>query len=336
MRSAWLFGLVAFAGLASGCGDDDTYTGPEVPGFDVEVIADGLIGPTQVVANDGLYVVAVLNGGENDGTGQVLLLDPEGPGPVVLQEGLMKPTGVAVADGQLWIMEQRQLSVASLEPGADRTIIADGLPFNGRSEGTLTMVDGSIVFNTSGRISGGEVVDGSGRLFSVTGSTEPVQIASGFKNAYGRTVGPSGQLWVTEVSDGSFDGEAARDELIEVTPGADHGWPFCVGDNRPVAEFGGTAEACDRVERPMALFDPGATPTSVAVSPWEDDVLLVALWNEGRIVRVERTEGADGPAPVETVVDTFVHPLHLLADGDRLLVTDGEAGLLVALTPSDE
>ena len=38
--------------------------------------------------------------------------------------------------------------------------------------------------------------------------------------------------------EGRFDGEPPADELVAVEPGVDHGWPRCVGDNRPVAEYG--------------------------------------------------------------------------------------------------
>ena len=37
-----------------------------------------------------------------------------------------------------------------------------------------------------------------------------------------------------------------------------------------------------------ALFEAGATPTSIAVAPWDPDVLVVALWGEGRVVTLPR------------------------------------------------
>ena len=54
-------------------------TGPwpdPVEPFAVETLVGGLDGPTQLFVTDDAWYVAVLNGGEEDGTGQVLRLDP--------------------------------------------------------------------------------------------------------------------------------------------------------------------------------------------------------------------------------------------------------------------
>ncbi|MEX1288517.1 MAG: glucose sorbosone dehydrogenase, partial [Acidimicrobiia bacterium] len=240
--------LLALAAVLAGC----AVAAPEaanvsVPnGFGVTEVVTGLDGPTQVVVlEDGDLVVAQLAGGERDGTGQVLRIDADDPTErTVLVDGLLVPTGVAVIGDELWVMEQRTLTRGPLA-GGDRQVVAEDLPYNGRSNGTLTVLaDGSVLFNTSGRERGGEVVEGSGRLWTVTADEGPVELALGFKHAYAHVVDADGTLWTTEVGDGRFDGEPPADELVAVEAGADHGWPRCVGDNRPVAEYGATDADC--------------------------------------------------------------------------------------------
>lgn len=276
--------------------------------------------------------MAQLNGGENDGTGQVLLVDLRNDrAPTVLFDGLLKPTGVAMVGDEIWVMEQRTLSRGAVG-GGEREVVLDELPFNGRSEGTLTATpDGRLLYNTSGTVTGTAAAAGSGVLWSLAPGREPEAVASGFKHAYARTFDDAGTLWQTEMSDGRYDGEPAPDELIAASPGDDFGWPRCIGDGVPVVSYGGSEEVCASTPPSHALFSPGATPTSVAVAPWDPDVLLVALWNEGRIVAVPR-DPAGAPYEPETFLSGIAHPQHLLADGDRLLVTDFDAGRILAVT----
>ena len=335
-------GLLVAACLLVGaaCGDGGGTSAPEaadglggvaVPdGFEVTVLVDGLDGPTQVVeAPDGRLLVAQLNGGERDGTGQVVAVDPAAPdGREVLVDGLRTPTGVEVLDGELWVMEQRTLSRGPLT-GGDRRVVLDDLPYNGRSEGTLTAVDGALLYDTSGALADGEVVDGSGVLWSLVPGEDPTVVAGGFKHAYARTVDADGTLWQTEVSDGRFDGGPAPDELVAVVPGGDGGWPRCIGDRQPVVEQGATAATCAGALPSHALFAPGATPTSVAVAPWDPEVLLVALWADGEVVAVPR--GGAAPVAAAAWLTGIEHPQHLLAVEDRLLVVDHGGGRILAV-----
>ena len=340
--------------LAAACGgsDADPIAGIDVgDGVAVEVLVTGLDGPTQLASHpDGRLLLGELAGAESEGVGRVVALDldadddaDEEAGREVLVEGLLKPTGVAALGEELWIMEERTLSRGPLggDGAGERTIVLDDLPFNGRSESTLTPTpDGTLLYATSGSLSGGQVREGSGVLWEHDPSTDvSAPVSAGFKNAYGHAIGPDGQLWATEVSDGSFDGAPAQDELVAVTPGVDHGWPVCVGDRIPVTEFGGLADdgssRCADGPGSHAVFDPGATPTSVAIAPWDPETLVVALWLERRVVTVP-TDPAGAPhEPVDLLVDDGsegFRPQHLLADGDRLLVVDFEGERILALT----
>ncbi|MEM9465515.1 MAG: PQQ-dependent sugar dehydrogenase [Actinomycetota bacterium] len=320
---------VAIVGLlVAGCGGDDP-----TDAFSTEVVVDGLDRPTQLAIADDAWFLAQLNGGEDDATGQVLRLDPAAldVAPVVVVDDLAKPTGVAVFADELWIMEERRLTRGPLD-GTDREVVLDELAFNGRSEGTLTVDGDRLLFDTSGstRIGtgpGGSPTEISGALWAVSADGTIEQVAWGFKHAYAHVRSDDGVLWTTEMSDGSYDGVPARDEIVAVAEGANHGWPSCVDDNRPVVESGVDAP-CDGVPASLVTFEPGATPTGIAIAPWDPEVLVVALWVEQRLV----TLPASGDEPPSLLTDVLERPQHIVADGDRLLVTDHEAGTIVAVS----
>lgn len=304
-------------------------------GLEVEVVVEGLQGPTQfIVMAEGDYLVAEINGGENDGDGRVVRVDGEGNRSVVLA-GLDKPTGIALVGDELWVMERSRLTRGPLD--GERTVVADELPNNGRSEGTLTVLpDGRVLFDTSGSKRGSTVVDGSGRLFTVDSSDDaalPVELASGFKHAYAHAVDEDGTLWTTEMTDGRFDDRPGVDEIVAVVPGEDHGWPKCVGDNRAVTEFGGTAARCAEVPPSQAVFAPSATPTGLTVSPFADDTLWVALWNERRVVAID-ADPSVRPSPVTDVLTGLDRPQHLVATSNEVFLSDFGAGTMLRITES--
>lgn len=359
LRSVALAAACAWPVLVAGACGSDAQTGSSDPGggvtvpdgFEAREIVSGLDGPTQLqVLDDGRLLVAQLNGDEGKPEGQVLVIDPESDERDVIADGLTSPTGVAAIGDDLWVMEQRRLSRGSLSSGGLETVL-DDLPFNGRSEGTLTPLDdGRLVYSTSGSISSGKVVEGSGSVWVIDAAAvaeeaaaAPEPVAVGFKNAYGRVVAPDGTLWQTEVVDGSFDGEAAPDELVAIGSGVldagssasteglpDGGWPRCIADREPVASVDGAEQACPDTLGAHAVFDAGATPTSVAVAPWDAGTLLVALWNQGEVVAVP---AAPDRAPAEPVtwMTGVERPQHLVADGDRLLVVDYAGGRILAV-----
>lgn len=338
LKRTALLAVVLF--IPSCSSSPETVDGISVDGdFDITVFAEGFNGPTQMVfgPNGDLYV-AELNGGENDATGRILRLSVDDPSQrAVLQQNLDKPTGLAVFDDQLWIMERDRLSVTTLDADAPREVIAEDLPNNGRSEGTLTTTsDGGLYYNTSGSKRGPDRVPGSGTLFlipDVAGQApiEPQIIATGFKHAYAHVIDPDGQLWTVEMTDGRFDGERGADELVAIKPGDDGGWPQCVDDNRPVADFGGTAESCASSPRSHALFGAGATPTSLVLAPWDDDLFIVALWLPSRVVTVPRSPSAQPHEPVD-FISGIESPQHLLVAGERLLLSDHETGRIFEVT----
>jgi len=312
----------------------------EIPqGFQVELYATGLEGPTQMTNGpDGRIWLAQLAGAESEGAGEVIALTRDDPtSREVLLEGLFKPTGIAVLEDELWVAAGRDLLRASLDaagkPGTPE-IIRENLPYNGRSNGTLTVTpDDLLLYETSGRRRGNLAAEGSASLWSLD-PADPHQsqlMASGLKNAYAHTFDARGRLWVTEVGDDPVNGDPPPDELNLILPGVDYGWPSCYGKQEPARNYGGTKESCAGTRPAAAVFPPRSTPTSLVPAPWDQEVLLVALWGPSNpsVVRVEVS--GDGESVTADDISPFLtglaHPQSLLVLPDgSLLVSDFESG----------
>ena len=336
MRIFFLLAFLSF-GTVQAVQAAPNLTLPE--GYTASVVTTGLQQPTQMLLGpDGRLWLAELSGGENASTGQIVALDLATGEREVLLDGLFKPTGLAVLDGALWLAAGRDLLRAPLaggRPGAPETVLQN-LPFNGRSNGTLTPTpDGALLFETSGSRQGNEAAAGSATLWRLepadaTEAPTPQPLATGLKGAYAHAFGADGDLYTTEIGDDPVNGEAPPDELNRVVPGGDYGWPRCYGDRQPALNYGGTAEGCAETQAPVALFAPRSTPTSVAASPFEADALLVALWGPATpgVVRVDTQTGEVTP-----FISGLRTPQSLLALPDgTLLVSDFSAGALYRVT----
>lgn len=310
-------------------------------GYTADVVTGDLRGPTQMILGpDGRLWVAQLAGGESAGTGQVIALDLDSGASELLLDDLFKPTGIAVLGGALWIAAGRDILRAPLDadgrPAAPEVVLAD-LPFNGRSNGTLTPTpDGRLLFETSGRRQGNEAAPDSGILWQLDPAdpTRPQALATGLKGAYAHAFDGDGRLWTTEIGDDRVNGQPPPDELNLVVAGADFGWPQCYGFREPAENYGGTAARCAETRPPVVLFEPQATPTGVVASPWEADTLLVALWTRGVVVRVPVTfAGDNATGTAEPFAGGLQNPQHLLVLPDQsLLLSDFSTGTLYRVT----
>lgn len=253
------------------------------------VIVDALDGPTQFTDGPaGWLLIAQLAGDEEAKTGQIIAVDPVAGTRLSLLDGLDKPTGVAWLNGFIWVMERRRLvrsawGGSGTTPGPTEVMVED-LPYNGRSEGTLTTTpDNRLIYETTGSISGGSVTPDSGTLWVFDPLTKTsTKIGTGLKNAYAHVFGVDGRLFTTEIGDNIE--LAPVEEINEVayagpdTKAADYGWPRCAGDRE-----------CEGVISPLATFDRNSTPTGIAV---DKTYAYVSLLVTGEIRRVTLNDGA--------------------------------------------
>ena len=308
-------------------------------GFTATPLITDLSRPTQFIEGpDGRLWIAQLFAGESDEQGQVIAVDLNSGEQSILLSDLNKPTGIAVLDNALWIAEESQLLRADLDddllPQQPEVVLTD-MPNNGRSNGTLTVSpDGMLIYETSGRRQGNLASEGSGILWALDPSQPdiPTVLATGLKNAYAHVFDENGRLWVTEIGDGrvvgdDFEGQP-EEELNLVVPGADFGWPVCFGNQAPALNRDSTQEVCSQTRAPVALFPPQSTPTSVVVSPWDENELLVALWLSGEVTAVSvipNDDNASGSS--ETFISGFDNPQHMFVlDDGVLLVSDYRNG----------
>jgi len=314
----------------------------ELPsGYAAEVLVEGLIGPTQMAKGPrGRLWVAQMAGEENAGMGQVLIIDLERNERIIAVDSLLKPTGIAILGGYLWIAAKRDLLRVPLDEegvAGPAEIVLGGLPFDGRSNGTLTVSpQRKLIFETSGARFGGTPVQGSATLWQLDPAYrgEPEPLATGLRTAYGHTFDAAGRLWVTEIGRDLVNGAAPPDELNLIVPGSDYGWPQCYGAQQPALNYGGAQVRCLATRSPTALFAPGAEPTSVAISPWHADTLLVALRGEGAVARVQiRGQENVVESEIEPFIQGLARPQHLLVwDEDSLLVSDWGTGRIYRIS----
>ncbi len=300
-------------------------------GYTATLVAEGLLGPTQmIIGPDQRLWVAQLAGDENAGQGQVIALDLATGKQQVLLDKLVKPVGIAVLQGYLWIAAKNNLLRAPLDaagkPGQPETVFAN-LPFNGRSIGTLTVTpQNHLLYETSGARAGNDAAPGSGTLWELDPANpqKPRPLATGLKGAYAHTFDQAGRLWTTEIADDPVNGGAAPDELNWVVEGANFGWPKCFGKQEVAQNYSGSAEFCQTTRAAVAIFPPHTTPTSVVASPWEKDTLLVTLWVSGVVMRVPVTfQGDNATGTPEPWITGLQNAQHLLVMPDNtLLVSD--------------
>jgi glucose/arabinose dehydrogenase len=294
----------------------------------LSVVADGFNGPTQISDGPGgLLLVAQLNGEENAATGQVIAFDPSTKAKRVVLDHLDKPTGVLWNNGMLWVMVRRGLVKAAWAEGTAASgpveTVLDNLPFNGRSEGTLTPVDGgAFLYETTGTLVGDIPQEGSGTLwrFDPRDGSSRV-IATGVKNAYAHQLLGDGRVVTTEIGDNIANAPLEEVNIVPLDRTSDLGWPRCAGNQQ-----------CAGVVDPIALFPKSSTPTGIALV---NNDLYVTLFVTGQLMRVPIPAAGTAPLaqPVE-VLSGLKGPHTVLARPDgSLWISEHLANRIVSFRP---
>ena len=241
------------------------------PGFELEVLADGLTGARSMAWGD----VGTLFVGTRRDKRVYALRDALSGSPelFVVADGLKTPNGVAFRDGALYIAEPRRVLVvrdaeASLEQPPKPEVVIDDLPFkNGLHAWKY------IAFGPDGRLYvpvGAPCnvcdQDGFARILSMQadGSDRRVE-ARGVRNSVGFDWHPdTGELWFTDngrdmlgddIPPCELNRMAARDE--------DFGFPYCHGDTIADPKFGKLG-SCDDAVAPVQNLAPHSAPLGMA------------------------------------------------------------------------
>ncbi len=298
-------------------------------GYHASLVVEGLDNPTQfAVSDDGWVWAAQLAGGETDGTGQIVAVSVASGEQRVLAEDLFKPTGLALLDKYLWVMAGSELWRAPITGeaaiGALEKVVT--LPSTSRSSGTLTVLpDGRLLYVTSGP-DDDDLNLGEGRLWAINPQrpTEPQLLGVGFAMPYAHTTDADNQMWVVNMTEDILAGEVPPDALFKLDLTADSAQPPCYYYDDPKVEYpnGKAPDTCGSTHQPVLFFPPHSTPTSIVVSPWEPNTLLVTFWIAGEVVRVPL--GGAGATPTwDTFLSGMVNAQNLVVLPDEsLLVSD--------------
>lgn len=179
--------------------------------------------------------------------------------------GLNGPDGLAFWSDTLWVANEDGLARFPYHAG-DVTALAPPttvvpLPSGGRVRGR------SLAVNRQGQLflgvgaSCNACVEDDIRRATVlrvdaeTGRTQ--RYSSGLRAPSGIAVDPgSGEVWVTDRARDDLGDATPPDELNRLGPGAEFGWPFCVGAQRPDPQLGATLDICRATQPPALTFPP--------------------------------------------------------------------------------
>ena len=156
----------------------------------------------------------------------------------------------------------------------------------------------------------------------------------GHRNVQGAALHPrTGQLWTLE------HGPRGGDELNQITPGANYGWPLVsYGENYSGTAIGTGAARAPGLTEPRYFWDPVIAPGGFAFydgamfAGWQGDIIAASL-TPGGIVRL-KLEG-DRVVGEERFLhgEMRIRDIEIAPDGAILALVDAADGKLLRLTP---
>lgn len=289
------------------------------PGFHVAVFADGLRRPREIAtAPGGLVFVSETHQGDI-----LALRDADGDGTaetsIVFAEGFREPTGLAVENGALYVVDRRAVWRIGFDPSTlevQTRVMVTRPGALGEGGGHVTR---EIVFAPDGKhflvaigsqTNVGE--DPSPRAtiqqFSLDGQMQ-TSLAAGLRNPVGMAFNPDTDDLYAVVNEREGLGPGlVPDYLTRVKPGAFYGFPYAYLGAHPDPQFGDLRpDLVQATETPDLLFPPRSMPLGLlfchgdAFPPDYRGDALVALhgaWRGGApvhgIARVRFHEGRPG------------------------------------------
>ena len=236
--------------------------------------------------------------------GHVLLLesDRDGDGAAdgrrVLIDGLMRPNGLDLADGYLYVGEEDGVGRIRFDQRTGRVDgdyerIIDGLPGGGNHwKKTIRVGPDGLLYVAVGSSCNVCVEDDPRRaaLLRYTPDGEAVDVfATGLRNSAGFDWSPAtGALYATDNGRDLLGDDFPPCELNEVVAGGFYGWPYANGANVPDPDLGAALQASAAPIAPVHGFDAHTAPLGIVFlrhdnhSPAHRTAALVALhgsWN---------------------------------------------------------
>lgn len=199
----------------------------------------------------------------------------------------------------------------------------------------IPVADGSVWITTGDRGNPSLVQDEAttvGKVIRIAPDGQAAVWSTGHRNIQGAAIGPDG-LWTVE------HGPRGGDELNRPEQGRNYGWPIVsYGIDYSGADVGGGFALGEGLEPPVYYWDPVIAPAGMVFYPaegfagWRGDLFVSSL-NPGGVNRLKLEDGrVVGEERLLADVGR-VRDLHVLPDGDLLVVLDGPGADILRVSP---
>jgi glucose/arabinose dehydrogenase len=158
----------------------------------------------------------------------------------------------------------------------------------------------------------------------------------GHRTPQGLTFAPDGRLWETE------HGPRGGDELNLIEKGKNYGWPVIVhGINYPGTKIGEGIVEKPGLEQPRYYWDPVIAPSGLAFyrgdlfPQWKTSVLVGGLASQALFrLELDKNDKVVNEEPLLMDLNQRIRDVRVFQDGAVYVLTDGDDGKLLKLTPS--
>ena len=184
--------------------------------------------------------------------------------------GLHHPVGMAFSEGALWVantdgvirFEYAEGDVSANGPPA----LVFPLPGGGRNPDRSLIIDAHDWLYVGVGAPCNACLPPDQRAASVlryaVDGSEAALYANGLRDPAGLAQNPlTGEIWLTDKARDDRGDDGPPDELNQLVPGGDYGWPRCTGNRRPDGEFVG---GCTDTIPPVIAFPAHLAPTGLA------------------------------------------------------------------------
>ena len=309
------------------------YAGVMVPepedGFKVEMVANGLGGPTCLVWHEDILHIC-----DRD-DGRIVTLDGD-----MLLDGLRNPHGLLFLEDSIIISEKGRLTKWSLN-FTDREVLVDDIPWGNHQTNAVNLLpNGTLIWHSGSTCNHCNEDDPrNGALLWVNSTTGDHGIlATGVRNSFdGVWVDGIGYLFSDNGQDA--EGDDFPDEEVNLyVEGADYGWlveseedPHPIGTEAPVATWTPHSSLNGMTTRPANMPGDNHTVYATVYGSW-----ATILPKGHQIVKIDFTQTDEGwNGDVEVFVSDVGTPLPITGgpDGNLYYATFDNGGAVFKISP---